>query len=98
MVASKRQGAARGVRSRQQTPQMALEVGEQTGQGCHVVKHHWPVERTCAWGLNDRRHSRDYATLTGSSEAMIQMSMLRLLLTDGVSLFKTTQFHWSLIN
>jgi hypothetical protein len=29
---------------------------------------------------NDRRHSRDYETLTASSEAIIQISMIRLLL------------------
>src|ERR687883_411044 len=45
-----------------------------------VVKHRWKVERTFAWLLNDRRHSRDYETLPASSEAMIQISMIRLLL------------------
>jgi hypothetical protein len=44
------------------------------------VKHRWKVERTFAWLLNDRRHSRDYEVLTANSEAMIQISMIRLLL------------------
>jgi hypothetical protein len=38
------------------------------------------VERTFAWLLNDRRHSRDYERLTVNSAAMIQVSMIRLLL------------------
>jgi len=45
-----------------------------------VVKQRWKVERTLAWLLNDRRHSRDYEVLTASSEAMIQISMIRILL------------------
>jgi isopenicillin N synthase-like dioxygenase len=37
-------------------------------------------ERTFAWLLNDRRHSRDYERLTVNSAAMVQVSMIRLLL------------------
>jgi putative transposase len=62
------------------THKIALEVVEHSGTGFQVVKHRWKVERTFAWLLNDRRHSRDYETLTASSEAMIQISMIRLLL------------------
>jgi transposase len=51
-----------------------------TGKGFQVVKHRWKVERTFAWLLNDRRPSRDYDTVPASSEAMMQMSMMRLLL------------------
>ena len=68
------------VRGLKQTYKVALEVVEHTGKGFQVVKHRWKVERTFAWLLNDRRHSRDYETLTTSSEAMIQISMIRLLL------------------
>jgi putative transposase len=68
------------VRGLKQTHKSALEVVEHTGKGCQVVKHRWKVERTLAWLLNDRRHSRDYETLTASSEAMLQISMIRLLL------------------
>jgi putative transposase len=32
------------------------------------------------WFLNYRRHSKDYEVLTDSSEAMIQISMIHLLL------------------
>lgn len=62
------------------THKIDLEVVEHTGKGFQVVKHRWKVERTLAWLLNDRRHSRDYERLTSSSEAMIQISMIRLLL------------------
>jgi putative transposase len=68
------------VRSLKQTDKIDLEVVEHTGKGFQVVKHRWKVERTFAWLLNGRRHSRDYETLTASSEAMIQISMIRLLL------------------
>jgi putative transposase len=68
------------VRSRQQTPKIDLEVVEHAGKGFQVVKHRWQVERMLAWLLNDRRHSRDYEVLTANSVAMIQISMIRLLL------------------
>jgi putative transposase len=68
------------VRSRKQTHKMDLEVVKHTGTGFQVVKHLWKVERTFAWLANDRRQSRDYERLTVSSEAMIQISMIRLLL------------------
>jgi putative transposase len=68
------------VRNLKQTHKIALEVVEHTGKGFQVVKHRWKVERTFAWWLNDRRQSRDDETLTVNSEAMIQISMIRLLL------------------
>jgi len=67
-------------RSITQTHKIDLEVVEHTGKGFQVVQHRWKVERTFAWLVNDRRHSRDSERLTVSSEAMIQMSMIRLLL------------------
>jgi putative transposase len=65
---------------RKRTHKVDLEVVAHSGTGFQVVKHRWKVERTFAWLLNDRRHSRDYETLTANSEAMIQISMIRLLL------------------
>lgn len=44
-----------------------------------VIPFHWVVERTFAWLLHDRLHSRDYERLTVNSEAMIQISMIHLL-------------------
>jgi len=40
----------------------------------------WVVERTFAWLGRYRVHSKDYERLTESSEAMIQVSMIHLLL------------------
>jgi transposase len=67
-------------RSLKQTHKIDVEVVERTGKGFEVVKQRWKVERSFAWMVNDRRHSRDYEVLTASSEAMIQISMIRLLL------------------
>jgi putative transposase len=41
----------------------------------------WVVERTIAWIGRSRRLSKDYEYLTSSSEAMVYLSMLRLMLT-----------------
>lgn len=68
------------VRGRKRTHKIALEVVEHTGKGFQVVPHRWVVERTFAWLLNYRRHRCDYEVLTATSEAMIQISMIHLLL------------------
>jgi transposase len=69
------------VRGVKQTHTIDLEATTHNeGKGFHVVPWRWAVERTFAWLLNDRRHSRDYERLTAHSAAMIQMSMMRLLL------------------
>ena len=62
------------------TYKIDLEITGHDGKGFQVVPWRWVVERTFAWLLNDRRHSRDYERLTTNSEAMIQLSMIRLLL------------------
>ena len=56
-----------------------MEVTDHEGKGFQVIPFRWAVERTFAWLLNDRRHSRDYERLTATSEAMIQISMIHLL-------------------
>ena len=69
------------VRGLKQTHTIDLEATTNTeGKGFHVIPWRWAVERTFAWLLNDRRHSRDDERLTANSAAMIQMSMIRLLL------------------
>ena len=49
-------------------------------KGFHVLPRRWVVERTFAWLDANRRLSKDYEGLTYSSEAMIYIAMLRLLL------------------
>jgi putative transposase len=65
---------------READPKIILEVVEQTGPGFHVLPHRWTVERTFAWLLHYRRHRRDYEVRIENSEAMIQVSMIHLLL------------------
>ncbi|HEC84817.1 MAG TPA: hypothetical protein ENI48_06195 [Thioploca sp.] len=57
-----------------------LEVVEKQGKGFNLVKRRWVVERTFAWLNNARRHSKDYEVLACNSEAMIQISMIAILL------------------
>lgn len=71
---------AQWVRDLKQTHKIDLEITSHAGQGFQVLPRRWVVERSFAWLLNDRRHSRDYERLTPNSEAMIQLSMIRLLL------------------
>lgn len=45
-----------------------------------VLPKRWVVERTFAWFESYRRLSKDYEYLTDTSEAMIQLAMIRLML------------------
>jgi len=45
-----------------------------------VLPKRWIVERTFGWFSKYRRLSKDYETLTESSEAMIYISMIYLML------------------
>jgi putative transposase len=45
-----------------------------------LVPKRWVVERTFAWLGRYRRHSKDYEVLTRSSEAMVEISGIHLLL------------------
>jgi transposase len=52
-----------------------------TGQkGFDVLPRRWVAERTFAWLSRCRRLARDYETRPQSSEALIQLAMLRLML------------------
>jgi len=49
-------------------------------EGFVVLPQRWVVERTFAWLLRSRRLRADYERLTESSEAMLQVSMIHLML------------------
>ncbi len=49
-------------------------------KGFKLLPKRWVVERTFAWLNQYRRLSKDYEFLTASSEAMIQIAMIRLML------------------
>ena len=63
-----------------QTHKVDLEVVKEKGTGFTVLPRRWVVERTFAWLLNYRRHSKDYGVLTRNSEAFIQVAMIQLLI------------------
>jgi putative transposase len=45
-----------------------------------VVKRRWVVERTFSWLDGYRRLSKDYEYLPASSEAMIRLAMINLMI------------------
>ncbi|MCX5165423.1 IS5 family transposase [Streptomyces sp. NBC_00264] len=57
---------------------LTLQVVKRTDamEGFVVLPRRWVVERTFAWLMHSRRLARDYETLTATSEAMIQWSMI----------------------
>ena len=51
-----------------------------SGKGFKVLPKRWIVERTFSWFESYRRLSKDFEFNTDTSEAMIQLAMLRLML------------------
>ena len=59
-----------------------LEItGKKAGEkGFKVIKWRWVVERTFAWLGRYRRNSRDYEKLPRTSESMLKISGIQLML------------------
>lgn len=61
---------------------LLLEIvrGRPEQKGFEVQPHRWVVERTFGWLVRNRRLVRDYECLPETSEAMIYIAMIRLML------------------
>jgi putative transposase len=66
---------------RQNNP-LKLEIVKRSDEmkGFHVLPRRWVVERTFAWLGRQRRLSKDYEFLTQTSETMINVAMIGLML------------------
>jgi putative transposase len=62
---------------------MVLEIVKRTDnvKGFQVLPRRWVVERPFGWLNRYRRLAKDYERSVESSEAMIQLAMIRLMLT-----------------
>lgn len=65
-----------------QTCDWVLEIVKRNAdlKGFHVLPRRWVVERTFGWLGRYRRLSKDYEERTESSEAMIHLAMIHLML------------------
>jgi putative transposase len=79
-----------------QRPGWDLEVVSRPAgvKGFTLLPKRWVVERSLAWLGRCRRHSKDYERRTDSSEAMIRVSAVHLLLRRLAPPAKPTAFHY----
>lgn len=63
-------------------------VKKKKKKGFHGLPRRWVVERTLAWLTRYRRLSKDYERNPSSSEAMVYISSIRLMLKRLVKPFE----------
>jgi putative transposase len=68
------------IRIVQMTAGIQLEIAKRSEQHFEVVPRRWVVERSIAWINRYRRLSKDYEFRTTTSEAMVYMTGIRLML------------------
>lgn len=66
-----------------------LEISKRPKQRFEVVPRRWVVERSIAWVNRYRRLSKDYEYRTTTSESMIYMTGIRLMLKRIVNYERT---------
>ena len=59
---------------------LKIVMRPKTQEGFNVVHKRWIVERTFAWFENQRRLSKDFEYLLETSEAMVHLASIRILL------------------
>jgi putative transposase len=64
----------------QRSARIQLEITKRSEQRFEVIPRRWVVERSIAWINRYRRLSKDYEYRTTTSEAMIYMTGIRLML------------------
>lgn len=74
--------------------ELEVKTREPGVKGFAVLPKRWVVERTFAWNGRYRRNSRDYERRTDSSESMIRISSLHLMLRRLAPTKDTAAFHY----
>ena len=66
-----------------ETHNLLLEIVKRNDdiKGFQVLPRRWVVERTFAWLIFNRRLSKDYEVLPETSEAMVYVAMIRLMVS-----------------
>jgi putative transposase len=74
--------------------ELEVKTREPGTKGFAVLPKRWVVERSFAWQGRWRRHSKDYERRTDSSEAMIRVSALHLMLRRAAPSDQRPTFHY----
>jgi len=82
----------------QERPEWDLEIVSrpQGAKGFVLLAKRWVAERTFSWNDRCRRHSKDYERRTDSSEAMVKVSAIGLMLRRLAPSQTATKFNYSL--